>query len=220
MAKILGIWGAGGLGREVLELAEIINIREHRWDKYIFIVDGVTNREVSGVEVFEYVEAKGEFGSELEVVVGIGEPVIREDKFKLLNEDGVTTPTLIHPDIHIPETTDIGKGVVIQYGCFVSCGVKISDHVYIQPLAAIGHDDVVGKNCIISSYASLAGNVHIGDNTYVAPGTIIKESIRIGTFSIIGLGSIVHRDIPDGVIALGNPARPMKNNDTKKVFGR
>ena len=220
MSKVLGVWGAGGLGREVLELAGIINKREKRWDEFVFIVDGVTNREISGIQVFEYLEAKEKYGEHLEVVIGIGELDIRESKFDLLKKDDIVTPTLIHPDIHIPETTDIGAGVVVQYGCFVSCGVIISDHVYIQPLAAIGHDDIIGENCIISSYTSLAGNVHIGNNTYVAPGTIIKEGINIGAFSIIGLGSIVHRDIPDRVIALGNPARPMKNNETKKVFGR
>ena len=220
MSKVLGIWGAGGLGREVLELANIINAKERRWDTFVFVVDGVTNREICGLSVFEYTEAKEKYGTDLEVIVGIGEPRIRKDKYDLLKKDGIPAPTLIHPDVHIPETTSIGNGVVIQYGCFVSCGVKVGDYVYMQPIAALGHDDVIGENCIISSYASLAGDVHVGDNTYIAPGTIVKEGVSIGTYSIIGLGSIVHRDIPDGIVALGNPARPMKKNDEKRVFGR
>lgn len=217
---VLGIYGAGGLGREVLELARIINGRKKNWEDFIFIIDGDGGNKVNDVMVYSYEDAISKFKGNLEISMGIGEPAVREKLFAKIKKDGIEAATLIHPDVYIPSTTTIGKGVIIQYGCFISCGVKISDYVYVQPMAGIGHDDVIGENCIISSYVSLAGNVHIGDETYVAPGTIVKHGISIGTFSVIGLGSIVHRDIPDNVIAMGNPARPMKNNDEKRVFGK
>ena len=44
------------------------------------------------------------------------------------------------------------------------------------------------------------------------------QGISIGNDTIVGMASVVHRDIPDNVIALGNPARPMKNNDDHRVF--
>ena len=47
---------------------------------------------------------------------------------------------------------------------------------------------------------------------------MLKQGITVGDDSIVGLASVVHRDIPNSVIALGNPARPMKNNTEKKVF--
>ncbi len=219
MGRTLGIWGFGGLGRELLELARIINDREKTWDSFFFIVDGAEDKEKYGLEVCEYFEAKEKYADNLDVVVGIGEPVVRESKIEILVRDGVSIPRLIHPDVHIPKTTCIGVGVIVQYGCFISCGANISDYTYVFPLAGVGHDVFIGKYSTISSYSSLAGNVHIGDNTYIAPGTIVKENINIGNYSVIGLGSVVHRDIPDGVIAMGNPARPMKNNDSRTVFG-
>lgn len=216
--KILGIWGAGGLGREILELARIIDKRYKRWNKFIFIVDGVTKKEISNTAVLEYNEAKELYNNSLEVIVAIGEPVIREKKYAQLEKDNIAIATLIHPDVYIPDTAKIGKGVVIQYGCFISCNVTIENYVYIQPQCNIGHDDVLHKGCIVSSFGNLAGMVNVGENTYLAMSTTIKEGVSVGANTVIGMGSVVHRDIPDSVIAMGNPARPMKNNEDRYIF--
>ena len=49
-------------------------------------------------------------------------------------------------------------------------------------------------------------------------GVLIKEGTVIGKDAIVGMGSVVYNDIPDDVIAVGNPARPMRKNIDKKVF--
>lgn len=216
--KILGIYGAGGLGREVYELAKIINGRERMWDGFVFIVDTVTDAEVNGLKVLEYEEARRKYGAALDVTVGIGEPVVRKMKFEQLKKDDINTPTLIHPDTHIPDTTTVGKGVTIQDGCFISCNVTIEDHVFIQPRSNIGHDDILSEGCMISSFGNLAGNVKIGRFTYLGLGAAVKENVSIGDNSIIGMGSVVLKDIPNEMVALGNPARPAVRNTDGKVF--
>lgn len=216
--RILGIWGAGGLGREVLELAKIINSRSRKWAGFVFIVDDVTCREISGIEVLEYAEAKERYGDSLEVIVGIGEPAVREKKYVQLEADNATITTLIHPDVYVPESTQVGHGVIIQYGCFVSCNVVIDDYVCIQPQCNIGHDAHLRKGCVVSGFSNLAGGVDVGENTYLAMSTVIRERIAVGSNTIIGMGSIVHKAIPDNVIAMGNPVRPMKKNEARRVF--
>ena len=215
--RILGIWGAGGLGREVLELAKIINSRSKKWDGYIFIVDGVTTTEVNSVPVFEYADAKEKYHG-LEVAIGIGEPAIREKKSNLLKEDGVPTPSLIHPDVYIPDTTRVGQGTVIQYGCFISCNVTIGDYVYIQPQCNIGHDDKLADGCMIAGFGNIAGTVTIGKFTYLGLSVAIREGVIIGDNTIIGMGSVVCKDVPDEMVALGSPARPIARNTDRKVF--
>ena len=49
-------------------------------------------------------------------------------------------------------------------------------------------------------------------------GAQVKQLLTIGKSSIVGMGSVVQRDIPDEVIVLGNPARVLKRNEEKKVF--
>lgn len=216
--KVLAIYGASGLGREVLELARIINLRNKQWDDYIFINDGEVPPVVSNCTVYRYEDALSKFGGCLEIVLGIGEPSIRETLFSKIKKAGVPTPTLIHPDVYIPSSTTIGSGVVIQYGCFISCDVCIKDYVYIQPQCNIGHDDYLDEGCMISGFSNLGGIVHIGKWTYVGLSAAIKQLINIGSYSVVGMGAIVQKDIPDGVIAMGNPARVIAKNEEKHIF--
>ena len=85
-------------------------------------------------------------------------------------------------------------------------------------MACIGHDSLIGDNSIISSYVDVAGECVIGSETFLAIGTIMKQQIKVGSNCILGMGSVIHNDILDNLIAMGNPARPMKKNLEKKVF--
>ena len=215
---VLGIYGAGGLGREVLELARIINSRNKVWDEFIFIDDGFCGNTVNDVMVYSYDDAVNRYKDNLEISMGVGEPATREKLYVKVENDGIGLATLIHPDVYIPNTTKIGKGVTIQYGCFISCNVEIGDYVYIQPQVNVGHDDRLKKGCMVSGLSNLAGNVEIGEYTYIGLSVAIKEGITIGNYSIIGMYSSVHKDIPEEIIAIGNPARPMKRNEEHHVF--
>lgn len=215
---ILGIYGAGGLGREVLELARIINSREKNWDDFIFIDDEKVESEVNGVKLYSYKEAVRKFKSNLEVSMGIGEVAAREKLFSKLRCDGLLLATLIHPDVYIPDTTIIGRGVTIQYGCFISCDVRVEDYVYIQPQVNVGHNDVLKEGCMLSGMVNLGGHVSIGKYAYAGLSSAFKEGVSVGDYAIIGMYSAVYKDIPEEMIAMGNPARVVKRNEEHRVF--
>ena len=218
MGTILAIYGVGGLGREVLELSRIINSRKNRWDEFIFIDDGDVPAVVSGLHVYKYDEAKKKYPMNMEIAMGVGEPATRKKLFDKVNSDGINTPTLIHPDVYIPESTKIGTGTIIQYGCFISCNVTIEDYVYIQPHVNIGHDDVLKEGCMISGMGNIGGAVTIGKYSYIGLSSCVIQGTSIGDYSIVSIGAAVYKDIPDEMIAMGNPARPMKRNEEHRVF--
>ena len=215
---VLGIYGASGLGREVLELAEIVNRKKRRWEEFVFIDDAEINEPVNDCIVYKYDQAKEKYSNYLEIAMGIGEPAIRKSLFKRIADDGISTPTLIHPDVYIPKTTTIGQGVVIQYGCFISCNVKVEDYVFIQPQCNIGHDDVLKEGCMLAGFSNIGGIVTIGEYAYLGLSSAIKQTVKIGAFSIVGMGAIVQKDVSDEMIAMGNPARVIAKNEQRKVF--
>jgi len=77
---------------------------------------------------------------------------------------------------------------------------------------------VVGDDSVISSMVNIGGKTVIGRSTYIGMGALIKDQVRIGEGVIVGMGSGVVNDLPDNVVALGNPARPMRPNLEQRVF--
>lgn len=77
----------------------------------------------------------------------------------------------------------------------------------------IGHDCKIGKLCTVGPNAGIAGNVTVGEGSYVGIGSNIIQNITIGKWSMIGAGAAVVRDIPDKVVAVGVPAKPIKKNE-------
>ena len=175
--------------------------------------------EKNKLKVYTYAEAVDKFKNlNLEISIGIGEPIIREKLFNKIKSDNITAATLIHPAVHIPESTKIGEGVTICLNDFISCNVTISDNVYVQPTANICHDVVLEDGAFISSFCEIAGAAHVGRYSYVGVNSAVRELVKIGSYSIIGMGSAVHKDIPDEVVAFGNPAKIITRNDNKRVF--
>ena len=214
---ILGIYGSGGLGREVLELSKIIN-KNNRWVNIVFI-DDVNKGKCNGIERYSFVEFIDKFDPEdTEVIIGIGEPALREVLYEKVIENNFSLATLIHPDVVIPEDSTIGKGAVVNLGNYISCNVIIEDNTFLQQYVVIGHDAVVKKHSVISAFVSIAGHCAIGKSTYIGMHVPVKETITIGDNVIVGMGASVLRDIPNDVIALGNPARAMSKNERKRVF--
>lgn len=216
---VLGIYGAGGLGRELLILAQQINEIKNYWDDLIFIDDTNEFTKIKGKQVVTYDEAKKRYDNKnLELVIAVGEPRSRRLLRERVQNAGFSLTTLVHPSVRITEWTNLGAGAIICCNCFVSCEVKIGENVLIQPFACIGHDSKISSDTVISSYACISGGCSIGDETYIGIHVPIKENTIIGSQTIVGMGSVVNKDIPDKVIAMGNPARAMKENIDHKVF--
>jgi acetyltransferase-like isoleucine patch superfamily enzyme len=64
---------------------------------------------------------------------------------------------------------------------------------------------------VIIANSEISGSVKIGRNAWIAPAVTIIEGVTIGDNSLVGIGSVVIRDIPNDVVAVGNPARVLRN---------
>ena len=88
--------------------------------------------------------------------------------------------------------------------------IYVGDHVMFGPnvtIATAGHplnQDLRRKGLQFNK------DVHIGENAWIGAGVIIMPGVNIGSNTVIGAGSIVTKDIPDGVVAVGNPCRVLR----------
>jgi len=214
----LAIYGFGGLGLEVFEIAEAINLFNKRWNKIIFIDDNKKSDQFEVLNFADFLKKKESSTLEIEVVIGVGEPVIREILYKKLIETNCSLATLIHPKSNLSGRSKIGSGVVIGYASSISHNVTLGDNVFVQPNVIIGHDVEVMNSTIISPGVCVGGNVLIGSAVFVGFNTSIKQGCNIGDHTIIGMNSSVNRNIPNGVLVVGNPARVIAKSENKRVF--
>ncbi len=100
-------------------------------------------------------------------------------------------------------------GAEIAIGCTVSAGLYIP-HPYgiVVGVCVIGEDVVILQNVTIGSrHSHSPGQARIGRGAYLSAGAAIIGSISIGERAMIGANAVVLRDVPDGAVAVGVPAR-------------
>lgn len=107
---------------------------------------------------------------------------------------------------------EIGENFYTNHNCVILDGAKVTfgDNVFIAPnccFSTAGHPiDFVQRN----EGLEFAYPIKVGNNVWIGAGVIVLPGVTIGDNSIIGAGSVVNKDIPANVIAVGNPCRVLR----------
>ncbi|MBR9844881.1 MAG: acyltransferase [Algicola sp.] len=105
----------------------------------------------------------------------------------------------------------IGKNTMISLGAKIDVRrgkVVIGDHCLItHGCYILSHD---GAAHIINPDDNGTGFVNIGDHVFIGVNSVVMRNVTIGSHAIIGAGSVVNKDIPEGVVAAGNPIKILK----------
>jgi acetyltransferase-like isoleucine patch superfamily enzyme len=115
--------------------------------------------------------------------------------------------------LHRMRGVNIGKNVYVGYDV-------VFDRIHPE-LITVGDYSEIGDRCILSAhsrgslttrqaYPRTMASIKIGSGVCVNPGCIITQGVEIGDNSIIGVGSVVNRDISPNCLALGYPAKVVK----------
>jgi len=118
--------------------------------------------------------------------------------------------------IHFPHTGGIKIGKRVWIGSNVSIekgsleNTLISDDVLIDDLVQIGHNVVIGKSCQITAGSILSGRCKIKRDCWIAPNVSVDNNITIGYKSIVGMGSVVRKDVKNKSVVAGNPAKLLR----------
>lgn len=216
---ILYIYCAGGFGKEIMDVARRKNAITSSWNAIKFIDDSLDQSTHYGAEVLRFDQlSKGSDFAESEFLIANGEPFVRKKILDKLIAADAKLANLIDESCLVADSAILHKGVVITPLCSISSDAVLLENSCVNTMSIIGHDVHVGNNSVISSMVNLGGACIVGDNSYIGMGALIKEGVKIGSNAIVGMGSVVYSDIPDGVIALGNPARVARPNSDQKVF--
>ncbi len=215
----LAVYCAGGFGREIYDLAQRINHIENRWKDIVFIDNYKSECFFEDVGLFAMKDLPYKPG-EIEIIIANGEPAEREIIYKELQEYGYEITTLVDPLAVISPNAHIGKGSIVIGYTMVNSFATIGENVVLQSHCVIGHDVCVGNHCVLSSGFMPSGKTKIGERVFLGLNTCTIDGVEIGDDAVIGMGAVVHRNVEPNMIVMGNPARPIRKNEDKKVFNR
>lgn len=127
-----------------------------------------------------------------------------------LGENGV-----IRPPFHCDYGSNIriGRNAFINFGCvFLDCAeIEIGDDLQMAPMVQLYTPEHPLDPDTRRSGLEYARPIRIGHNVWIGGGAIILSGVTIGDDCVIGAGSVVKRDLPAGSVAVGNPARVVRN---------
>lgn len=188
------LYGASGHAKVIIDILEAIGKK----------IDYLVDDNASVPYLLNY-EVKRDCGHYDSAIVSIGNGRIRKEIVSRL--DVKEWVKAIRPKAIVSPHTYIDEGTVVMAGTVINSGAEIGKHCIINTGATVDHDCVIEDYCHIAPGVHIKGGVNIGEGSWIGVGTCIKQGVKIGKWVTIGAGSVVLKDIPDGVTAFGCPCR-------------
>lgn len=197
----LVIFGAGGMGRETLRIAQ------QSYSEIVF-ADDVPLPPILGVPVLKPSAVRDDDA----LLVAIGDSATRRriiERFPTVKLASIFAVTSI-----VGHNTVIGSGALLREYAIVTACTQIGSNFQCNMYSCIAHDCLIGDDVTFAPKVCCNGNVHIGDGVYVGAGAIIRNGTEerplvVGEGAIIGMGAVVTQDVPPGARVIGNPARTL-----------
>jgi acetyltransferase EpsM len=203
----LVLWGAGGHGKVVLDLARAMG-----GFKTIFFIDDAceeADHEFWDCQVFgvsRYLQLLKDKGRS-QYVVSIGRNEMRAKCFQRAFDHGLLPATLVHPSAVISQSARLEDGTVVMAKVVINAGAQIGKNCIVNTAAVVEHDCRIGDHVHLSPGVLLGGGVTVHSFAHVGIGAIALPGADIGERAIVGAGAVIVNSVPAGATVVGIPAR-------------
>ena len=222
---LIGLYGAGGFGREVMPIFRADFVRQNSGEevKFSFVETEPSNTLCQGLKILSEVdfllnEEKKFFN------VAIADSHARKEISIRLKTFGIKALSIVSNTVIIYPESTVGEGAILMDHTMITDNVKIGKFFHANIYSYIAHDCTVGDYVTFAPRVSCNGNTIIGDHVYIGTGAVIKPGTKnrpriIGEGSIIGMGAVVTRDVEPFTTVWGNPAQNLPGNGNQKKGG-
>ena len=193
----IGIYGVGGHGKVVAQVARSAGFSEVIW------IDDAAGAALT-------FEAFLQRYPQTPVALGIGTNAARASVFAKMEAAGLTPVTLVDPAAAVAGDVVLGAGSVVMPRAVINTEARIGTGAIVNTAAVIEHECRLGDFVHVSPAAALAGAVEVGARTHIGIGSSVIQCLHIGADCMVAAGAAVTTDLPDGVLAAGVPARIKK----------
>lgn len=211
----LVIVGAGGHGREVLDIVEALEARAPRFELLGFLDDRprAPGASVRGLPVLGGVDWLATVDRRPLVVVAVGSSAARWRVTARLRAYGVEHPMLVHPTAQLTRGVSLAPGVVIAAGAILTTDIVLGAHTHVNVGATISHDARVEDFVTVGPGSHLAGSVQLGEGNDLGVGVVAVPGVEVGPWCIVGAGTVLVRQTPANVTVAGVPGRVIRQHE-------
>lgn len=206
-----GIYGAGGHGRET---APLFYQNLEPAPEVFFIDDDpqIIGQKINGILVKSFSELCSEFDRSWSLVISLADPYLRKSLADKCEQAGFGFATVVADNSLIHPGNTIGLGGIFSPFTLVTKNITIGVHFHCNMYSYVAHDCVIGDYVTFAPRVSCNGRVKIEDFVYVGAGAVFRQGtpdkpLIVGKGSVVGMGSVVTKDVPPRVLVMGNPAR-------------
>lgn len=122
----------------------------------------------------------------------------------------VQTRSLVDPTAAVARTAVVHRGAFVGAGAVVAALAEVGDFALVNRSASVGHHASVGAFASLGPGCVLGGEVTVGRGAFVGVGAVLAPGVTIGSNATVGAGAVVVRDVDEGDIVVGNPARVLR----------
>ena len=204
----LVVIGAGGHGKVVADCADAMRA----YSEIVFLDSNAeTMKKLADWPVIDVPEAfESLISDNTEFFVAIGNNDARAAWIEKLTKKQVQLATLIHPRAYVSDRSLIGEGTLVLAQAAVNILAEIGIGCIINTGATVDHDCKLGRCVHIAPGVNLAGTVTLKDFVFLGAGVTVIPNISVGEYTTVGAGGTVISDLPAGIVAVGTPARVIK----------
>lgn len=212
---LYAIVGAGGFGREVIPVAKEKLLMSGQKDfRLVFVDDGDVPESINGYDVLSSAQFAAAEADEKRFNITIGDSAIREKIALKMLELGAKPFNIHAANSTVLDANEIGEGAILCPFTTVTSNAKIGRYFHANIYSYVAHDCEIGDFVTFAPSVKCNGNVVIEDHAYIGTGAIIKQGragkpLRIGKGAVVGMGAVVTKNVADGAVVVGNPAKPL-----------
>ena len=209
--KKMYILGAGGFARELYSY-----LQESSFEYGDYVLAGFLADDNNSLENFKLVhQIMGPIrSSKLEiddvVIMGVASCELKKELHSFYSELGIKIISYTHPTAIIGHDVCVGEGSVFGPYALATTNVSVGKCATINALSTLGHDSVLGDFCTLSGHCDVTGGGQLGNEVFLGSHVTVMPKLVVGSNVIIGIGSVVIKNVTAGSTVFGNPAKKIK----------
>lgn len=213
--KLIGIFGAGGHGKETLSIIEDpewLQANNFSTMPHLAFIETIPSaNRIHGIKILSEKEFLAKDCEEKYVAIALGNPHDRKKVFSRFKDSSTNFMNVVSTKALVDSKSSMGMGAIISPFTFISTDVEIGDFFQANVNVSVSHDCKIGNYVTLSPGVTCNGNVEIRNNVFIGSGATIRNGsngnrLVIGDNAVIGMGAVVVKNVAANTTVIGNPA--------------